>query len=84
MESLKELVLEAEKAGRIVFMTIDGPMSIDLDKFIRQPIEGLLYDLNRDRATVLSFIDDVKWINDFAVMKAITKLKEILEETWKK
>ena len=57
-------------------MTIDGPVSVDIDKFISQPTEGLLYDLNKDRATILAFIDDIKWINDYAAMLTITKLKE--------
>lgn len=84
MKSLKEIILEAEKAGDIVFMTCDGLMRTKLDKFISQPTEGLLYDLNRDRATILSFIDDPKrnkfWVNDFCVMKVITKLKEMLNK----
>ena len=79
MKSLKEIILEEEKKDKVVFLTMDGPKSVDIDKFISQPTEGLLYDLNRDRATVLSFIDDVKWINDFAMMKTIIRLKEMLE-----
>jgi hypothetical protein len=84
MKSLKETVLEAEKKGKVVFMTIDGPMSVDLDKFISQPTKGLLYDLNRDRVTCLTWLDDPEmcelWINNFCAMKVITKLKEMLEE----
>lgn len=78
--TLKELVLQREKEGKIVFMTIDGPMEVDLDKFIQQPADGILYDLNRDRATVLTFIDDPKWVNDYAVGLVITKLKEKYEK----
>lgn len=79
-KSVKEIVLEAEKAGDIVFMTCDGLMRTKLDKFISQPTEELLYDLNRDRTTVLSWLDAPKvgelWINNFAAMLVITKLKE--------
>ena len=82
MQSLKEIVLEAEKENRVVFMAIDGPLSVDLDEFISQPTEGLLYDLNRDRITCLTWLDDPEvgkfWINNFCVMKVITKLKEML------
>lgn len=80
MKSLKERVLEAEAKNKVVFMTIDGPMSADLDKFISQPTEGLLYDMNRDRVTCLTWLDDPKvgafWINNFCAMKVITKLKK--------
>lgn len=81
-QNLKNLILQKEKEGKIVFMTIDGPMSVDLDKFIQQPTEGLLYDLNRDRATVLTSIsiNNLKWVNDFCVMKVITKLIEYYDE----
>lgn len=83
MKSLKEIVLEAEKENRVVYMTIDGPRSVDLDKFVSQPIEGLLYDLNKDRITCLSWLDYPQmckaWVNNFCAMKVITKLKERLE-----
>ena len=82
-KNIKEVVLEAEKAGDIVFMTCDGLMRTKLDKFISQPTEGLLYDLNRNRSTVLTFIEegDLKWINDFAANLVITKLKEYYDST---
>jgi hypothetical protein len=80
MENLKKLVLDAEKEGKVVFMTPDGPYIVDLDDFISQPSEGILYDLNRDRLTVLTFIDDPKWVNDYAVGLVIKRLKEKLEK----
>lgn len=80
MERLKELILQKEKEGKIVFMTIEGPMEADLEQFIQQPTEGLLYDLNRDRATVLTFIPNPKWVNDYAVGLVIGKLKEYYDK----
>jgi len=74
-----DLVLQKEKEGKIVYMTWDGrPMVADIDEFIKQPTEVLLYDLNRDKATVLTFIDQdpPKWVNDYAVGLVIAKLKE--------
>ena len=44
--------------------------------FIKQPTDGMLYDLNRDEATVLTFLPDTKWINDYAVVKVIRELKK--------
>ena len=75
---LRELILQKQKEGKIVFMTLDGPMVADLEEFIKQPTEGILYDLNRDRATVLTLMEDRKWINDFAVGSVIAILKENL------
>ncbi len=76
----KELVLNAYKEGKVVFMTFDGAMAAPLEEFIKQPTDGLLYDLNRDEVTVLSWIDDPKWVNDFAVAKVIRRLKERVDE----
>ena len=76
---IKELVLKKAEEGKVVFMTIEGLMEADLEEFIEQPAGGILYDLNRDQATVLSFIDNPKWINDFAVGLVIKKLKEKLD-----
>jgi hypothetical protein len=74
-ENFRDYVLEKEKEGKIVIATFDGFTEDDLDEIIKQPIDGLLYDLNRDRATILTFIEDKKWVNDFACMKVIAKLK---------
>ena len=81
-ESLIELIQRKEREGKVVFMTMEGRMEADLDKFIQQPTEGILYDLNRDRATVLMFIkqDNPKWVNDYAVGTVIAKLKELVDQ----
>lgn len=78
-ESLKNLVLKKEKEGKVVLMTIDGHAIADLENFIKQPADGILYDLNRDRATVLTCIEDSKWVNDFAAGLVIARLKKKLE-----
>jgi hypothetical protein len=75
-EEIKNLVLKMKEEGNVVFATIEGLMASPLKKFIKQPTEGILYDLNRDGATVMTFIDDPKWINDFAVSQVITELKK--------
>jgi len=77
---LKDKILQKAEEGKVVLATIEGLMEADLDEFIKQPTEGLLYDLNRDRITVLTLMDDPKWINDFAVMQVITKLKEYYDK----
>ena len=79
----RDFLLQKEKEGKVVFMTHEGPMEAPLEDFIKQPTEGLLYDLNRDRVTVLSIIGtdgDAKWVNDFAVGLVISKLKEYYDK----
>lgn len=77
---LKDFILEKEKEGKIVVQTIDGLATMNLDDFINQPTEGILYDLNRSREVVLTYIDDPKWVNDYAVGLVIKKLKEMIKE----
>ena len=79
-EELRDRILEEEKKGNIVFWAIDELAIANLDEFITQPVEGILYDLNRLPEVVLTFIDDRKWINDYAVYLVIQKLKNELDK----
>ena len=79
-ESFRNMVLEEAQKGNVVVMTIDGAMTMPLKRIINQPTIGLLYDLNRDSATVLTWIKDPKWVNDYAVLQVITELKKQVEE----
>lgn len=76
-----DLIREQEKLGNVVFATIEGLQGMKLDDMISQPTEGLLYDLNRDKATCATWIgQEVEgWINNYAVALVITRLKEKLE-----
>jgi hypothetical protein len=80
VENIKTKVLGEYKKGRIVFSSVEGLQSASLEEFVNQPTEGLLYDLNRDEATVLTLINDPKWINDYAVSKVIQQLKSQLKD----
>lgn len=77
-ERLKNRILKEYKKGNIVVSTFDGIRVASLKEIIKQPTSGLLYDLNRDEATILTFINDPKWINDYACMAVIRELKEML------
>ena len=79
-KDIEKYILSQEEQGRVVIMTIEGFAEASLEDIIKQPTEGLLYDLNRDRATILTFIEDKKWVNDFACMLVIIKLKQKLTE----
>lgn len=81
-KSTIEIIEEAEKNGKVCFMTVDGLYSANLVDFLEQPTEGLLYDLNRDKVTVLSWIsaDNPKWENDYAVSMVIEFLHKFYLE----
>ena len=75
---LKNFVREKEQEGKVVFMTCEGLMIADIDKFVGQGAAGILYDLNRDKATTMTLAseDNLRWINDYAVAVVIEKLCE--------
>jgi len=79
-KNLENLIRRQEKKGRVVIlnMTPDGHSfcSYNLEEFISQPTEGLLYDLNRLPEVIMTYIDDPKWVTDYAVYLVIKKLKE--------
>lgn len=79
-EVIRDKVLNEYKKGNIAVFGSEGLQVANLHDFINQPTGGILYDLNRSEAVVLTFIDDPKWINDYAVACVIRKLKERIEE----
>ena len=80
MKNLKDKILKEYKKGNIVVAGVNGLQKIPINEFIKQPVEGMLYDLNRDEVTVLTFIDNPKWVNDYAVSKVIVALKKRIKE----
>ena len=78
-ESFKDMVQKEYEKGNVVFMTIEGAQTCSIEEFIKQPADGILYDLNRDEATILTFIQDQKWVNDYATAKVIRLLKNKLD-----
>ena len=76
MEQIKELILEESKKGNVIISSFEGLAKMKLSEIVDQPVEGLLYDLNRDPATILTFIKDPKWVNDYACMQVIQFLHE--------
>lgn len=81
MEKLKDRILDESKKGNIVFASsLGGLMVTNTSKFIEQPTEGILYDLNRNESVVLTFIEDPKWVNDYAVSQVIRALKNRVYE----
>ena len=70
-ESIRDMVLSEWDKGNLVYADIEGLKSVKFEDFIKQPLDGMLYDINRDTATILTFLDDPKWVNDFALTKLL-------------
>lgn len=77
---LKDKILEEYEKGKIVVAGAEGLLCMDLKQFIEQPINGMLYDLNRSEEVVLTFTNDPKWVNDYAVCQTIRALKAKIHE----
>ena len=80
MESIKEKILEEYKKGNLVIRNFEGLSVYKLSDFVKQPVEGILYDLNRNESVILTFLPDEKWINDYASTQVIRQLKSRIEE----
>lgn len=70
-ESIRDKVLAEWDKGNLVYADIEGLKSVKFEEFIKQPLDGMLYDINRNTATILTFIEDPKWVNDFALTKLL-------------
>ena len=70
-ESIRDMVLAEWDKGNLVYADIEGLRSIKFEDFIKQPLDGMLYDVNRCLPVVLTYIDDPKWVNDFALTKLL-------------
>lgn len=76
---MKDFILSEYKKGNIVIASEEGLLGMPLVDFVKQPAEFMLYDLNRCEAVVLTFINDPKWVNDYACAKVIKELKRQLD-----
>ena len=77
-----EIVLEERRKGNVVYLCLDQVMVAPVKEIIKQPADGLLWDLNRDEATALSYMDEegmIHWVNNFAVALVIRELKSEIE-----
>ena len=77
----KVLALQAD--NKVAFMNIDGLKYSPIDEFINQPLEGQLYDVNRDRATLYTMANEntnKRWINDLALVYMYEYANKTIEE----
>lgn len=69
----RQIIGEQGRLGRVVFQTMEGLQSADMEEFCKQDVNLLLYDLNRDEATTYT-LNNERSINDIAVAKVIRYL----------
>lgn len=77
-KELQETVMKARSEGKVAMWLLPGQLGITpLEDFLKQPADGILYDLNRLEECALSNgPGDIRWVNDFAVALVIRKLVE--------
>lgn len=80
IEKLKDLIRDKAKEGKVVFYTVEGLAVADIDKLINQPIDGLLYDLNRLPEVIMSNFGK-RSVNDYAMMLILKRLKEMADDS---
>ena len=71
---INDAVFQAFKDGYVVIYTIDGLKQIPIDKFVEQPLEGMLYDTNHLEAVIRTRAeheDGFGWVNDMAIVKTL-------------
>ena len=72
-------IIEEYKKSNIVCSTCTGLMVYNLDEIINQDVNGLLYDINRDEATILTMQGD-KWVNDYALTAVVRRMSKKTKE----
>ena len=82
-EEIIKLIKERESEGKVVFYQGPGILhSIPVAYLCDQPATGILYDLNRDEASILAFAgdDNPYWVNNYATESVIRYLRGRVEE----
>jgi hypothetical protein len=83
IDKVLDEIRKHEKEGKVVFLTVEGFMGGELESFIQQPAEGILYDLNRDKITTITLAEageiGKRWVNDYAVAVVIEYMHAEIE-----
>jgi len=71
----KKDIIEAQRKafdeGCVLFNTCEGVVKMKLKDIVNQPTDGLLYELNRDEATVTTIFDEQKLMNELATINVL-------------
>ena len=71
---INEAVFQAFKDGYIVIYTVDGLERVPIENFVKQPLEGMLYDMNHLESVIRAHAkndNDFGWVNDMAMLKTL-------------
>ncbi len=79
-EEIMEVQREAFKKGKVLYNTCMGVVERNISDLLNQPTEGLLYDLNRDLATVSTIFEEEKLLNEIATVNIIRYLHRLLSD----
>ena len=74
MKEKKDIIEAQRKAfdeGCVLFNTCEGVVKMKLEDIVNQPTDGLLYDINRDEATVTTIFDEQKLMNELATINVL-------------
>ena len=77
------LILAKKKEGKAVYYVWPNELAISaLEDLCNKPADGILYDLNRNEASILAFAgeDNPYWVNNYATAQVIRYLKGRVEE----
>lgn len=74
-EQVRSIMQKCNEEGKIMFFNDEGICTQSYESFVSQPAEGVLYDLNRDIASSLTFFSE-RTINDIGAAMVIKKLME--------
>ena len=81
LKNIADTVRAEYSKGNIVFWDCDDNLlTANLQDFMKQPVDGILYDLNRSEEVILTFIDNPRWVNDYAMCKIVRELYRRIEE----
>ena len=71
----KKDIIEAQRKAfeecKVLYNTCEGLMECKIEDLVNQNTDGLLYDLNRDTATVLTIFDEQKLMNELAMINVL-------------
>lgn len=78
-----DFILAKKKEGKAVYyISPDELATLELEELCSQSADRILYDLNRDEASILAFAseDNPYWVNNFATAQVIRNLKRKVED----
>lgn len=82
-EELKKIILTFREEGKVVYCLPFNQLSVrSVAELCDQPADGILYDLNRDDMSILTFAgeDNPYWVNNMATATVIRYLRGRVEE----